>query len=135
MKKEHQIIFELIKAYLENNPDQRFGQALFNLKINEFQKTTNPKYPNYNLRDIHNDDDQIIINRIQTQLEWFNLQKEVNSKLENVKGLEGMTVNEKLYATGLLEIFDKTKVSNPDYAEYILRTLKVDDDSIRKIFK
>ena len=69
MKKEHQIILDLIKSYLEKNPDQRFGQALFNLAINEFQKTTDPKYPNYNLRDIYNDDDEIIINRIQKQLE------------------------------------------------------------------
>lgn len=43
MKKEHQKILELIKSYLEKNPDQRFGQALFNLNINEFQKTVDPK--------------------------------------------------------------------------------------------
>ncbi len=78
MKKEHQIIIELIKSYLEKNSDQRFGQALFNLRINEFQKTVDPKYPNYNLRDIHNDDDQEIVSRIQKQLDWFNLQKRKN---------------------------------------------------------
>jgi len=81
MKKEHQIILDLLKTYLEKNPDQRFGQALFNLRINEFQKTVDPKSPNYTIRDIHNDTDQEIINRIQKQLQWFNLQKEVNSKL------------------------------------------------------
>jgi len=135
MKKEHEIIIELIKSYLEKNPDQRFGQALFNLRINEFQKTVDAKNPNYNLRDIHNDDDQEIVNRIRKQLEWFNFQKEVNSKISNVSELEGMTVNERLYATGLIEKFDKLKKSNIEYAKFILQALRVDEESINKIFK
>jgi len=57
MKKEHKLIIEKVEQYLEHHPDQRFGQAIFNLGINEFQKTTDPRNPNYNLRDIYNDSD------------------------------------------------------------------------------
>ena len=83
MKKEHQIIIELIESYLEKNPEQRFGQALFNLKINEFEETVDEKKPNYNLRDIYNDDDQVIINRIESQLAWFKNQKDTKAKSSN----------------------------------------------------
>ncbi|MGH1435132.1 MAG: hypothetical protein ACRBG0_11800 [Lewinella sp.] len=130
MRKEHQVIIELITSYLEKNPSQRFGQALFNLRVNEFQNTLDPKYPNYTLRDIYNDDDQEIASRIQRQLDWFNLQKEVNSKISKASGLEGMTVNERLDATGLIEVFNQVKELNVEYAKYILRALKVDDESI-----
>ena len=130
MRKEHQVIIESITSYLEKNPSQRFGQALFNLRVNEFQNTLDPKYPNYTLRDIYNDDDQEIASRIQRQLDWFNLQKEVNSKISKASGLEGMTVNERLDATGLIEVFNQVKELNVEYAKYILRALKVDDESI-----
>lgn len=68
MKQEHKIILELLESYLEKNPSLRFGQALFNLQINEFQKTTDPRNPNYNIRDIHGDSDLKIIERIKKQL-------------------------------------------------------------------
>ena len=124
-----------MEGYLENDPELRFGQALFNLRINEFGKTTDPKNPNYNMRDIHGDDDQSIINRIESQLEWFNLQKTVNQKTENIKGLDGLTVNERLHKTELMEIFDSIKENRRDYAEYILRSLNVDQDSIKRYFE
>ena len=135
MKKEHQLIIEKLNQYLENHPDQRFGQAIFNLGINEFQKTTDPRNPNYNLRDIYNDSDLEIIERIERQLEWFDLQKRVNDGLDQVVGIQGMTVNERLFATDLLDHFDKYKKSNKEYAKYILKTLKVDSESIGKILK
>ena len=75
MKKEHKIILDLLEMYLEKNPSQRFGQALFNLGINEFQETTDPRNPNYKLRDIHGDNDLDIIERIKNQLIWFESQK------------------------------------------------------------
>ncbi|KAF2508580.1 hypothetical protein EYY60_15750 [Flavobacterium zhairuonense] len=75
MKKEHQIILDLIASYLEQNPDQRFGQALFNLSVNEFQKTTDPRNPNYNIRDIHGDNDLGIIERIKNRLDLIESQK------------------------------------------------------------
>jgi hypothetical protein len=69
MKQEHKLILELIESYLEKNPSQRFGQALFNLQINEFQKTTDPRNPNYNIRDIHGDPDIKILERIKNRLD------------------------------------------------------------------
>jgi hypothetical protein len=75
MKKEHRIILDLLEEYLEKNPSQRFGQALFNLGVNQFQETTDLRNPNYNLRDIHNDHDLDIIERIKNQLIWFESQR------------------------------------------------------------
>lgn len=135
MKKEHKLIIEKLNQYLENHPDQRFGQAIFNLGINEFQKTTDPRNPNYNLRNIYNDSDLEINKRIERQLEWFDLQKRVNNGLEKVEGIQGMTVNERLFTTDLLNLFEKYKKSNREYAEYILKALKVDSESIGKILK
>ena len=135
MKKEHEIIVDLLKEYLENHPDQKFGQALFNLGVNEFKNTTDPRNPNYDIRDIHNDKDNEILKRIERQLEWFELQRKVNNGVSNVVGLQGMTVNERLYATELLDSFDKFKRNNKDYARYILKAIKVDSESIDKILK
>ncbi|MEH1009564.1 hypothetical protein VDP25_17630 [Winogradskyella sp. ECml5-4] len=135
MKKEHKEIIDLISSYLEYDPELRFGQALFNLKINEFQKSTDPRNPNYNLRDIHNDNDADILKRIKNQLEWFDLQRRVMKGTSKVVGIEGMTVNERLFATDLMELFDKMKKTNKEYAQYILKSLKVDRESIEKILK
>lgn len=46
-----------------------------------------------------------------------------------------MTVNERLYATGLMDDFDKYNKSNKRFAQFILERLKVDRDSIDKILK
>ena len=35
MKKIHRKIIELISLHLERYPEERFGQAIFNLNINE----------------------------------------------------------------------------------------------------
>jgi hypothetical protein len=47
MTNEHRIILERLKEYLGQNPSQRFGQAIFNLGINEFKQNEE-----YQLRDI-----------------------------------------------------------------------------------
>lgn len=75
MKKEHRIILDLLESYLEKNPSQRFGQALFNLNINEFNETTNPRNQNYTLRDIHGDSDLAILERIKNRLDLIGSQK------------------------------------------------------------
>ncbi|WP_115812459.1 hypothetical protein [Flavobacterium aquicola] len=75
MKEEHKLILNLIQSYLEKNPSQRFGQALFNLGINEFQETIDPRNPNYNIRDIHGDSDLKIVERIKNRLDLFESQK------------------------------------------------------------
>jgi len=65
-----------------------------------------------------------------------NIQEELTiEKVRNVIGLDGMTVNERLWETGLMEEFDKTKKKNKSRAIQILRILKVDELSIKKILK
>ncbi|WP_422090630.1 hypothetical protein [Tenacibaculum ovolyticum] len=135
MKKEHLEIIDLISNYLEHNPELRFGQALFNLKINEFQKTNDPRNLNYNIRDIHSDNDADILKRIKGQLKWFDLQKRVINGTSKVVEIERMTINEKLHATDLMELFDEMKEMNKEYAQYILKSLKVDKELIEKILK
>jgi len=56
-------------------------------------------------------------------------------KVQGVVGLCGMTVNERLYATGLMDEFDRTKKKNKTRAAQILRILRVDEPSIMKILK
>lgn len=69
MTNEHRIILEKLTAYLEKNPTQRFGQAIFNLAINEFKPNEECQ-----LRDIYNDHDSEIIKRIEKRLELINSQ-------------------------------------------------------------
>ncbi len=64
MKKEHNILLEYLKAHLEQNPSERFGQAIFNLGINEFVSDEDDQ-----LRDIYYDKDSDIIDRIEKRLE------------------------------------------------------------------
>ena len=52
-----------------------------------------------------------------------------------LKGISGMTVNERLYASGLMNDFDSYKNSNKGFAKFILERLKVDRESIDKILK
>jgi len=77
-KKEHQEILDLISKYLSNHYDLRFGQAIFNLGINEFVNKINPAKGDFKLRDIHGDEDQKILERIKGQLDWFEKQKRKN---------------------------------------------------------
>ena len=75
MKKEPRIILDLLEEHLEKNPSQRFGQALFNLNVNQFQETTDLRNPNYNLRDIYNDADLEIMERIKNRLGLIEAQR------------------------------------------------------------
>lgn len=61
-KKEKILI--IIKNYLEKNPNDRFCQALFNLGITEFADKNNPEAKDYLLRDIYNDSDDKILERM-----------------------------------------------------------------------
>lgn len=67
MKDDHRIILERLKEYLDQNSNQRFGQAIFNLGINEFRPNQE-----YQLRDIYNDSDPEILKRIDKRIELFN---------------------------------------------------------------
>ncbi len=137
MTDEHKIILKAIEEALNRDPELRFGQALFNLGINQFVNPENPAESDYRVRDIHGDDDITIINRIRKQQEWRNLQFKVKTALDKpeLKGMSGMTVNERLYASGLMQDFDSYKKSNRGFAKFILERLKVDRESIDKILK
>jgi hypothetical protein len=54
-------------------------------------------------------------------------------KATSIKELGGMTVNERLYASGLIDLFDQSKSKDKETARFILVALKVDKDSIKKV--
>ena len=55
-------ILNIITDYCNENPNQRFGQILYNLNINEFKKDSEE------IRDIYNDSDKKILGRIQARI-------------------------------------------------------------------
>ncbi len=59
--------------------------------------------------------------------------EEILQAVRQVEGLGGMTVNERLYISGLMNEFDKSKNSNKIKAAFILESLQVDKLSIDKI--
>lgn len=59
--------------------------------------------------------------------------EEILKAAGQVEGIGGMTVNERLFASGLFNEFDKAKINNRDKAEFILELLQVDKTSIDKI--
>ena len=61
--------------------------------------------------------------------------EEINRKVKQVDGLGGMTVNERLYESGLMEIYDNAKKYDKELAKTILQALKVDNPSITEILK
>lgn len=58
---------------------------------------------------------------------------EIYKKANKVVGLTGMTVNERLWASGLMKTFDEARNRNKDLAKTILLALKVDTTSINTI--
>lgn len=63
MKPETTEILRRLTEYLESNPSIRFGQALFNLDINQFAGNP-PEKKNFLLRDIYSDEDKVILKRM-----------------------------------------------------------------------
>jgi len=61
--------------------------------------------------------------------------EEINKKVKQVDGLGGMTVNERLYESGLMEIYDNVMKNDKELAKSILQALKVDNPSITEILK
>jgi len=55
------------------------------------------------------------------------------NRIQKIVGLSGMTVNERLFASGLMDEIDKAKRINKVRAKEILRWLRVDEPSIQKI--
>ncbi|MDD2799082.1 MAG: hypothetical protein PHV20_10850 [Bacteroidales bacterium] len=60
---------------------------------------------------------------------------DIYKKVEKVDGLGGMTVNERLYLTGLMDTFDKAKINDKKLARIILEAIRVDKQSIDKILE
>lgn len=59
--------------------------------------------------------------------------EEIFQAVQQVDGLEGMTVNERLFASGLINEFDRAKKHDKEKARKILELLQVDKPSIDKI--
>jgi len=59
--------------------------------------------------------------------------EEINKIVNQVDGIGGMTVNERLFTTDLMDLFDKAKKTDKELAKRILLALKVDNASIVKI--
>ena len=61
--------------------------------------------------------------------------EEIKKAINQISGLSGMTVNERLCVTGLFDEFEKAIKSDQDKARRILELLLVDNPSIDKIVK
>ena len=59
--------------------------------------------------------------------------EEILKAVRQVEGFGGMTVTERLYVSGLMNEFDKSKIHDKVKAAYILELLQVDKPSIDKI--
>ena len=62
-------------------------------------------------------------------------EQEIIEAIAKVEGISGMTVNERLWACGLMEEFDISLKNNKDKAKKILILLGVDKPSIEEIVK
>ena len=51
-------------------------------------------------------------------------EQEIIDLISKVEGLRGMTVNERLYASGLMDEYDQAKVYDADKAKKILERAK-----------
>ena len=61
--------------------------------------------------------------------------EEMVDAVKQVDGLGGMTVNERLFASGLMDEFDRAKKKDKVKARRILELLQVDKPSIDKIIR
>ena len=61
--------------------------------------------------------------------------EEIKDIISKVEGINGMTVNERLSVSGLMDEYDKVKWSDKPKAKRILELLDVDEPSINKIIK
>lgn len=64
MTPEQKTILLVIEQYLTANPGMRFGQALFNLGVNRFADEYKPESKDFFLRDIYNDSDATVLERM-----------------------------------------------------------------------
>ena len=62
-------------------------------------------------------------------------EEEIIKAIKKVNGISGMTVNERLYVTGLMPEFDKCRKSEKEKTKKILELLHVDKSSIDRIIE
>jgi|GEM_PF-3097122 len=63
------------------------------------------------------------------------MDEQIFLRIQGIAGLQGMTVNERLWASGLMDEFDWAVKTDKSKAKKMLRWLKVDEASIEKIVK
>jgi hypothetical protein len=63
------------------------------------------------------------------------IDEQTYARTQNIEGLLGMTVNERLFESGLMDEFDKVKAVDKNRAKVVLRWLRVDEPSIEQIVK
>ena len=61
------------------------------------------------------------------------IDKQTFLRIQNIVGLSGLTVNERLWESGLMDEFDRAQKKDKMRAKEILRWLRVDESSIKKI--
>lgn len=61
--------------------------------------------------------------------------EEIIKAAKQVNGLNGMTANERLHLSGLMNKFDNALKSNQEKARRILELLQIDNPSIEKIIQ
>ena len=61
------------------------------------------------------------------------IKEQIREMADRIEWLGGMTVNERLYATGLMDTFDNALKNDKALARTILEGLKVDELSITRI--
>lgn len=59
--------------------------------------------------------------------------EEIQNAINKVEGLGGMTVNQRLFVSGIMDEFDNALKNDKDKARRILEMLHVDKGSIDKI--
>lgn len=62
-------------------------------------------------------------------------EEEMIDAVKQVDGLGGMTVNERLFASGFMDEFDRARKTDKAKARRILELLQVDKPSIDKIIR
>ena len=60
---------------------------------------------------------------------------EIRNTVKNIESLGAMTVNERLFVSGLMDEFDRLRITDKEKARKILELLQVDGPSIDLILK
>lgn len=128
-----------ISDYLQDTvaDAEEFCKEEYNIQSNDWMIIGSP---------LHNCQDDFILptkvkGKEKGKPEWGHFQTLVDNRwvdigtLEKTQSFNGMTVNERLFVSGLINEFEKSKTSDKRKAKQILRSLQVDEQSIELILK